>query len=534
MPLYPFSYQRKRYIYFSANSEKGCKFFVFFVRNDAVFFSELCLYSYLIFSKERRPQKMNAENTALIVLRKDKKSYSEDRPEVKKKTRTDKTRDLTTGSPMKLIVGFATPLLFGFLFQQLYNVVDTIIVGQFLGVKALAGVGATGSINFMIVGFCMGVCSGFSIPVAHKFGAKDYSGMRQMVANSVWISCIFAVVMTFAATLLCRNILLLMHTPADIFEQAYIYIWIIFLGLPASFLYNLLSSIIRSMGDSRTPLLFLLLSSILNICLDLLCILTFHMGIGGAAAATVVSQLISGLLCLLYMKKKFDILQITKEEWKINPGHMKILCGMGVPMGLQYSITAIGSVILQSAVNSLGSTAVASVTAAGKVSMFFCCPFDAMGSTMATYGGQNVGAKKLDRLGKGLFACSILGISYALIAFAFLFFFGADLTGLFVSAGEAEITDYARQMLLANAAFYIPLAFVNIIRFMIQGMGFSMFAVLAGVFEMVARALAGLFLVPALGFTGACLASPLAWIFADAFLIPAYIHVRGKLNRMMT
>lgn len=444
-----------------------------------------------------------------------------------------KTKDLTAGSPMKLILGFATPLLFGFLFQQLYSVVDTIIVGQFLGVKALAGVGATGSINFMIVGFCMGVCSGFAIPVAHKFGAKDYSGMRQMVANGVWLSIVFAVLMTALVTLLCREILTLMNTPADIFEGAYIYILIIFWGIPASFLYNFLSGIIRSLGDSRTPLLFLLISSVLNIGLDLLCILTFRMGIAGAAVATVASQLISGILCLFYMNKKFEILRIEKEEWKINFGHMKVLCGMGVPMGLQYSITAIGSVILQTAVNSLGSTAVASVTAAGKVSMFFCCPFDAMGSTMATYGGQNVGAKKLDRLGKGLFSCSILGIGYALIAFVVLFFFGDWFIGLFVTAGEAEIVLSARQMLLTSALFYIPLAFVNIVRFMIQGMGFSMFAVLAGVFEMAARTLAGLFLVPALGFTGACLASPLAWIFADAFLIPAYIHVRRKLEKMM-
>lgn len=440
---------------------------------------------------------------------------------------------MTTGSPMKLILGFAVPLLFGFLFQQFYSVVDTVIVGQFLGVKALAGVGSTGSLNFMIIGFCMGVCNGFAIPVAHKFGAKDFSGMRQFIANSIWLSAVFAVAMTAAVVLLCRNILTWMNTPADIFEYAYIYILIIFWGIPASYLYNLLSGIIRSMGDSKTPLMFLLISSVLNIGLDLLCILTFHMGIAGAAAATVVSQLISGVLCLFYMKRKFDILEITKEEWKVNFDHMKILCGMGVPMGLQYSITAIGSVILQTSVNSLGSVAVAAVTAAGKVSMFFSCPFDAMGSTMATYGGQNVGAKKLDRLGKGLFSCSILGIGYALAAFAVLFFAGDVFTGLFVNEGGAEIIADARQMLVIMSAFYIPLAFVNIIRFMIQGMGFSAFAVLAGVCEMVARALAGVFLVPAFGFTGACFASPLAWILADAFLIPAYIHVRRKLGRIM-
>ena len=307
------------------------------------------------------------------------------------------TKDMTVGSPMKLILGFSVPLLFGFLFQQFYSVVDTVIVGQFLGMNALAGVGATGSINFMIVGFCMGVCSGFAIPVAHKFGARDYSGMRQIVANCVWLSLLFSAVMTVIVVFLCDDILRWMNTPEDIFEDAYSYILIIFIGIPATYLYNMLSGIIRSMGDSKVPLFFLVLSSVLNIGLDLLCIVNLRLGVAGAAIATVVSQLISGVLCLFYMIKRYEILHITKEEWKINTHHMKVLCGMGIPMGLQYSITAIGSVILQTAVNGLGSLAVASVTAAGKVSMFFCCPFDAMGSTMATYGGQNVGAKKLDR-----------------------------------------------------------------------------------------------------------------------------------------
>lgn len=445
----------------------------------------------------------------------------------------DSTKDMTIGSPMKLILGFSLPLLFGFLFQQFYSVVDTVIVGQFLGMNALAGVGATGSINFMIVGFCMGVCSGFAIPVAHKFGAKDYPGMRQVIANCAWLSLLFSVVMTVIVVFLCRNILIWMKTPEDIIEYSYAYIVIIFIGIPASYLYNILSGIIRSMGDSKTPLFFLMLSSFLNIGLDLLCILGFQMGVAGAAVATVVSQLISGILCLFYMMKKFEILHMKKEEWKINPTHMRTLCSMGIPMGLQYSITAIGSVILQTSVNTLGSLAVASVTAGGKVNMFFCCPFDAMGSTMATYGGQNVGARKLDRLGAGLKNCICLGAVWSVAAFIILFFFGGNLASLFVNAAEPEMLSNARLFLIICSAFYFPLALVNIIRFMIQGVGFSTFAILAGVFEMVARTLAGLFLVPHFGFVGACFASPLAWIFADAFLIPAYIHVRRKLEKMM-
>lgn len=445
----------------------------------------------------------------------------------------DSTKDMTVGSPMKLILGFTVPLLFGALFQQFYSVVDTVIVGRFLGVNALAGVGATGSLNFMIMGFCMGVCSGFAIPVAHKFGARDYTGMRQVVANSVWLSVAFAVVMTTAVSLLCRNILTWMKTPEDIFHYAFSYILIIFLGIPATYLYNILSGVIRSMGDSRTPVFFLTLSALLNIGLDLLFIVVFRLGVAGAAAATVISQLISGLLCLAYMIKKFEILHITREEWKINPFYMRQLCGMGVPMGLQYSITAIGAVILQTSVNTLGALAVASVTAAGRVNMFFSCPFEAMGSTMATYGGQNVGAKKLERLGQGLKACSVLGVVYAVVAFVVMYFFGDDLAALFVDSGEKQLLANAKLFLTINSAFYVALAMVNIFRLMIQGMGFSTFAILAGVFEMVARTLVGLVLVPWLGFLGVCCSNPLAWTAAAVFLIPAYRHVRRKLNRMM-
>lgn len=432
---------------------------------------------------------------------------------------------------MKLILGFSVPLLFGFLFQQFYNVVDTIIVGQFLGVDALAGVGATGSINFLVIGFCIGVCSGFAIPISHKFGAKDYSGMRQFVANSCWLCIAFSAVMTVIVVVFCRDILLAMNTPEDIMESAYNYIVIIFIGIPVIYLYNMLSGIIRAMGDSKTPLVFLVLSSLLNIGLDLFCIVTLQMGVAGAAIATVVSQGVSGVLCLIYMVYRFEILRIRKEEWRINWSHIRILCGMGIPMGLQYSITAIGSVVLQTAVNSLGSVAVASVTAGGKVSMFFCCAFDALGSTMATYGGQNVGAKKLDRVGKGLRACVILGAVYSVIAIVIVNTFSEPLVSLFVSDAAPEMIANAKLFLLINSSFYFPLALVNIVRFLIQGMGFSTFAILAGVFEMVARIGVGIFLVPCVGYIGACFSNPAAWILADVFLIPAYFYVKKRLAK---
>lgn len=439
-------------------------------------------------------------------------------------------KDMTQGSPRKLIFGFAIPLLLGNLFQQFYSLVDTVIVGKFLGVNQLAAVGATGSINFLIIGFCMGICNGFGIPIAQKFGAKDESGMRRFVANSAWLGVIFSVVLTLTTVVLCRQILTWMKTPADIIDDSYTYIVIIFAGIPVTILYNLTSAIIRSMGDSKTPVYFLTMSACLNIGLDLFCILVLHMGVAGAAVATVVSQAVSGAACLIYMMKKYDILKMRQGEAKMKPDLMLRLVVMGVPMGLQYSVTAIGSVVLQSAVNTLGSMAVASVTAAGKISMFFCCPFDALGATMATYAGQNMGAGKPDRIRKGLKEASIMGCIYAVIAFAVLFFAGKYVALLFVDASETAILDNVQLMLTINSAFYIPLAFVNIVRFLIQGVGFSGLAIFSGVFEMVARALAGFLLVPHFGFHAVCFANPMAWVFADIFLFPAYFAIMRRIE----
>jgi putative MATE family efflux protein len=443
--------------------------------------------------------------------------------------RSNSTKDLTDGSPMRLILGFAVPLLFGMLFQQFYSLVDTIIVGKVLGVNALAAVGATGSIFFLIIGFCQGICNGFALPVAQRFGAKDFPALRKYVGNSAILAAIFGIVITILTVIFCRGILILMQTPDDIIDLSYDYIVVIFAGIPAIILYNLLSAYLRSLGDSVTPVIFLVIAAVLNIGLDLIFIINFGWGIFGAAFATVVSQGVSGLLCLILIIKKFDLLHPSKSDWILSGAYVKNLLIMGLPMGLQYSITAIGSVILQTSVNTLGSTAVASMTAGTKISMFVVCPFDALGSTMATYGGQNVGAGKLDRLGKGVLSATILGAIYSAVILVVLKFFSHDLTLLFVDESETAVIAQATQYLLTNAVFYLPLALVNIVRFMIQGMGFSAFAVFAGLFEMVARTLVGIFLVPAFGFTAACFAGPLAWIFADAFLIPAFFSCRKKL-----
>lgn len=443
----------------------------------------------------------------------------------------DTTKSLTSGSPTKLIIGFALPLLVGMLFQQFYSLVDTIIVGKTLGVDALAAVGSTGSINFMIVGFAMGICSGFAIPVAQRFGAEDYKSMRKFVANSVWLSIIISLAMTVVVVALTRQILVWMNTPANIIDQAYSYIVVIFAGIPVIFLYNMTSGIMRSLGDSKTPVYFLLLASVINIALDVIFIVHIGMGVEGAGYATIISQAISGVACLIYIIFKFPLLKIERDEWHWDNSMASRLLGMGVPMGLQYSITAIGSVILQTAVNGLGSAVVASMTAANRIAMFMVTPFDALGSTMATYGGQNVGARKLERLKSGLKSAQLLGSAYSLIALAIIYF-GADyLLLLFLDASETAIIADAKTFMIIQALFYIPLVAVNVFRFIIQGMGFSTFAILAGVMEMIARTAAAFTLVPWFGFLGACFASPLAWIFADAFLVPAFFATYKKLER---
>ena len=447
-------------------------------------------------------------------------------------TKSNTIKDLTVGDPMKLIFGFAMSLFWGMLFQQLYNIIDTAIVSWFLGKEAYTGMGTTGAVNFLIMGFCMGVCNGFAIPVAQRFGAKDYKSMRKFVSHAIILCSIFAVVMTFLVSIFCRQILVAMKTPEDVLQYAYQYIIVIFLGIPVTYMYNLLSGIIRALGDSKHPVQFLIIASIINIELDLLFILPLHLGITGAALATVISQFISGLMCLIFIIRKIDILHLKKEDWRLDRSHFFILINMGVPMGLQYSITAIGSVILQTAINSLGTDAAAAVTTGGKVGMFFCIPFDALGSTMATYGGQNVGAKKLDHLSQGLVAAIKLGCGYAILAFVVLYFFGRNFAMIFLDAGEVSCLDNAHLFLIFNSMFYIPLALVNIVRFLIQGMGYSMFAILAGVMEMIGRTLVATLLVPLIGFNAICLASPVAWVLADAFLIPAFIIVRNRLKKI--
>ena len=314
-------------------------------------------------------------------------------------------KDLTTGSPARLIIGFSLPLLAGNLFQQFYSMADTIVVGRSIGVDALAAVGSTGAISFLVLGFVIGLTGGFSVVVAQKFGAGDEREVRRAVAMSVYLSVLLTIVLTAVSVLCTRPLLNFMQTPANIYDDAYAYIVVIFAGTGAIIFYNLLSGVLRALGDSRTPLYFLILSSVINVALDLVFILVFGMGVAGAAYATVAAQVLSGLLCLLYMAKKFPILRFHKSDWAWNGRLVVHHLRLGLPMAFQFSVTAIGVMILQGAINGFGSSVVAGYTAASKVEQLTTQPMMTFGITMATYGGQNLGAGRLDRIRQGTRRC---------------------------------------------------------------------------------------------------------------------------------
>ena len=446
------------------------------------------------------------------------------------------TKDLTSGSPLKVILLFSLPLVLGNLFQQFYALADTIIVGRFCGVSALASVGATGSVNYLILGFVIGVCNGFAIPIAQLFGARDYSDLRRHVANAAWLCIAGSVVLTISTVALTRPMMQLMQTPDDIIDGAVIYIGWIFAGIPFIFLYNMVAAIMRALGDSKTPLYFLILTSALNIGLDLLFIIPFQMGVLGAALATDISQVISGVLSFIYLSRKFDVLKMQKSDFAYSKKASIRLLGIGIPMGLQCSITAIGSVIMQWAVNVLGSTAVAAVTAAGKTQGLLTVPMESVGTAMATYAGQNLGASRMDRVRQGVNSAMLIILIYGVASAFVLHFTDVQIMSLFLdTAKEVDIVAMGREYLFWNSVFFVPLGALIIWRYTIQGLGFSSLAMLAGVAEMVARTAVAIVLVPILGYFGAELSNPAAWIAACLFLYPAYRWTCRQLdNRLLT
>ena len=442
-------------------------------------------------------------------------------------------KNMTEGTPLRLIVQFAVPLLIGNLLQQTYNIIDAAIVGRTLGANALAAVGSTSSVQFLVLGFCIGSCTGFGVPIAQQFGADRLKTMRDYIFNAILLTIFFAVILTLSCSLLCNWILRILSVPAEIYEDAYQYQLIIFLGIPFTLLYNLLSSILRAIGDSRTPFLFLALSTALNIGLDLFCITVLGWGCAGAAIATITAQAISGFLCLIFIWKKVPVLKPTAANFLFQANIVKNLFVMGVTMGLQFSITAIGSMVMQSANNGLGSSYVSAFTAGARINMFIMCPFDALGSAISVFCSQNLGAGKIKRIHKGILEGLVIALCYGITAGLILIFCGKILSTLFVSAEATAILDASAKYLRYIGFFYWALGILIICRMTTQGLGYSGRAIFSGVTEMFARIIVSLVFVPHYGYTAICCADQAAWIAACFYIAPMCYFCVKKVSSLM-
>ena len=442
------------------------------------------------------------------------------------------TTDLTVGKPLFQILRFALPLVLGTLFQQLYSFADTVIVGRCLGTDALGAVGTTYSLNFLILGFVQGACVGFGIPVAETFGAKDQGGLRKYLFNGALLCVVLSVVFTLFTTLMAGPLLQLIHTPEELYADAVLYIRIIFLGIPATVLYNYASSVLRAMGDSQHPFYFLLAASVLNIGLDYLLIVSMGMGVDGAALATVLSQLLSGGLCAFWFftrTAKQEELTFRGQSSLLSAGHCKRLAYIGFPMGFEYSVSAIGAVIMQDAINLLGSTAVAAQTAGEKIRQMFTLPMESVGMAMATYVGQNHGAHRTDRIKQGIKDGCTIQLTYCVAAWVVIFFVKPYAVGLVLGDAAPAVTAGAIQYLAIMSLLFCFHGLLMIFRNTLQGLGYSVQAIISGVGELIGRSLGGLLAVKTgLGYVGICLSNPFAWGLAMLYCM---FMVRRMLKR---
>lgn len=440
--------------------------------------------------------------------------------------------DLTKGKPLKLIFWFTIPLLIGNIFQQFYSLSDTLIVGQTLGVKALAAVGSTGSVQFLIIGFAQGLTAGLSILTAQHYGAKDFKGVRRSFAISIVISLIVGIILTIISLIFVDHILILMQTPKDIINDARTFLQIMLGGMLAPIAFNLLSNIIRALGDSRTPLWFLIVSSLINIGLELLFILGFHWGIAGAGWATILAQLIATLMCVVYIIVRVPILHIGRRHFKLRRLEVNAHLKVGLPMAFQMSIIAIGTIVLQAALNSLGTNSVAATTAAQKIDQVATQPLMSFGVTMATFAAQNFGAHQYDRIVKGVKQTMWLSGSFSVAAGLIEIIWGKQLVGLFVGHQDMAVLNLSQTYFNVIGSTYILLSMLFIMRNTLQGLGRSAIPTLAGAAELFMRVFAALIMVRLFGYTGACSSEPLAWLGSCAVLLPAYIKAVRELRNL--
>ena len=437
-------------------------------------------------------------------------------------------KDMTSGKPIKLIWNFTIPLLIGNLFQQLYNMADTFIVGRTIGVHALASVGSTGSIIFLILGFANGLTAGLAIPLAQRYGAKNYSGVKRSFYVSILISAVVAILLTILSMVFCRQILEIMQTPVEIIDGAYDYLMVIFAGIFSSMAFNLLSNIFRSIGDAKTPLYFLVIACIMNIILDVVFIAGFGMGVEGAGYATVLSQIFSALACIIYIWKKIPILRLNSKDFVAESLDVKEHIRISFPMAFQSSIIAIGAIIIQITLNQLGATAVAAYTAAQKIDQVAILPMMSFGVTMATFVAQNYGAKKYDRIWRGVRDCIKLSLTFAISVGIILNLFSPIFIRAFVGVGHEEVVELGAIYFITNGTMYSLLSLLFIYRYTLQGVGKTFTPTVAGIMELCMRAFAAVVLSNLYGYTGATMANPLAWLGSLIPLMIAYYLFKNK------
>jgi putative MATE family efflux protein len=439
------------------------------------------------------------------------------------------TTALTTGRPWRVIALFCVPLLIGNVVQQLYQFVDAIVVGRQLGVDALAAVGATGSMLFLLLGFAWGLTSGFAIPTAQAFGAQDFRAVRRSVAAGTLLTGACTVLLTLGAPLLSRPLLELLQTPAELMDDAVVFAQVSFLGAGALMFFNYLSAIIRAIGDSRTPLVFLALACALNVALVILMVGPLAWGVGGAALATVVSQAVSVILCLEFVRRRMPVLHVRRDDWRVSRAELREHLRLGLPMGFQASIIAIGTLVVQVALNELGTDAVAAYTAASRVDGLAVALLQSLGLAVSMYVAQNHGGGRPDRILRGVQQANWIAVGAAIVLGALMIAFGSAIVQLFVGAGSGEVVDLAAQMLAINGATYWMLGILFVLRGALQGLGHTLIPTVTGVIELFMRVGAAVVLGAVFGFVGVAASNPLAWLGAIVVLVPAYLHARRQL-----
>ena len=443
--------------------------------------------------------------------------------------------DLTQGRPIVRILLFSIPLVLGTMFQQLYSFADTVIVGRCISVDALAAVGTTSSLHFLTLGFVQGTCIGLGIPIAQSFGAKNDTDVRRYLWNGVWLCIIISVILAIGMTLLAKPLLRLIQTPPELLSMAALYIQVLFAGIPASVLYNYSASVLRAVGDSKHPFYFLLISCVLNVVLDYVFIVPFQMGVFGAAFATVISQFISGILNCWWAFTKIDLIQIKKEELHWSRLHIKRLCLIGLPMGFEYSVSAIGAIVMQGAINALGSTLVAAQTTGEKIRQLFTLPMESVGMAMATYAGQNFGARRLDRVKQGLTSGLTIQVLYCVAAWTAIFLLKQPLVSFVLGESVSETAAGAIQYLTLISNLFPIHGALMVFRNTLQGLGYSTYAIISGIGELIGRSMGGILAVEFFGFTAICYANPLAWFLALCYcVLMVNLVLRKKTKEFQT